>query len=82
MVELLDTVPRKFFKKLESTDDLWEVRVQLGNNSFRFLGFYDGAESVILKDAFTKKTQKTPKKEIKVAERRKKDYFSRRLSHE
>ncbi len=80
LVESLDIVPRKFFKKLESTNDLWEVRVQLGNNIFRFLGFFDGSELVILNHAFTKKTQKTPKNEIKIAEKRKKDYFSRRLS--
>jgi phage-related protein len=78
LVESLNIVPRKFFKKLESTDDIWEVRVQLGNNIFRFLGFIDGAELIILNHAFTKKTQKTPKKEIKIAEQRKKDYFSRR----
>ena len=39
LVESLDTVPQRYFKKLVSTDDLWEVRVQLGNNIFRFLGF-------------------------------------------
>ena len=78
LIESLDTVPQKYFKKLVSTDDLWEVRVQLGNNIFRFLGFFDGAELVILNHAFTKKTQKTPKNEIKIAEQRKKDYFSRR----
>ncbi len=80
LVESLEIVPKKFFKKLESTDDLWEVRVQLGNNIFRFLGFFEGAELVILNHAFTKKTQKTPKKELKIAEQRKKEYFSRRLS--
>ena len=78
LVESLDVVPRKFFKKLESTDDIWEVRVQLGNNIFRFLGFFDGPELIILNHAFTKKTQKTPKNEIKIAEQRKKDHFSRR----
>ncbi len=78
LVESLDIVPRKFLKKLESTDDIWEVRVQLGNNIFRFLGFFDGSELIILNHVFTKKTQKTPKKEIKTAEHRKKDYFSRR----
>lgn len=78
LVESLEIVPKKFFKKLESTDGLWEVRVQFGNNIFRFLGFFDGAQLVILNHAFTKKTQKTPHKEIKIAEQRKKDYFSRR----
>lgn len=78
LVENIPIVPRNYFKKLESTDDIWEVRVQLGNNIFRLLGFFDGSELVILNHAFTKKTQKTPKKEIKMAESRKIDYFSRR----
>ena len=81
LVENFDIVPRKFFKKLESTDDIWEVRVQYGNNIFRLFGFFDGNDMVVLNHAFTKKTQKTPNKEIKIAEKRKKDYFSiRRLT--
>jgi phage-related protein len=78
LVESLHIVPQTYFKKLESTDDIWEVRVQLGGNIFRLLGFFDGADLVILNHAFTKKTQKTPKKEIKLAENRKIDYFSNR----
>ena len=78
LIEKIDIVPRKFFKKLEATDDIWEVRIQHGNNIFRLFGFFDGNNLVVLNHAFTKKTQKTPKKEIKVAEQRKKDYFSRR----
>jgi phage-related protein len=80
LIETIDIVPGKFFKKLDSTDDIWEVRVQYTNNIFRLLGFFDNAELVILNHAFTKKTQKVPKKDIKIAELRKKDYFSRRLS--
>lgn len=76
LVEKMAIVPRNYFRKLESTD-LWEVRVQLGNNIFRLLGFFDGSDLVILNHAFTKKTRKTPKKEIKTAEIRKHDYFSR-----
>jgi phage-related protein len=70
--------PRKFFKKLEASDSIWEVRVQYGNNIFRLFGFLDGNDLVVLDHAFTKKTQKVPKKEIKIAEQRKKDYFARR----
>lgn len=61
LVEKIPSVPRNYFKKLESTDDIWEVRVQLGNNIFRLLGFFDGSELVILNHAFTKKTPKNPK---------------------
>jgi phage-related protein len=78
LVESFDIVPRKFFKKLDSTDDIWEVRVQYANNIFRLFGFFDGNDLVVLNHAFTKKTQRVPKKEIKIAEQRKKDYFSKR----
>lgn len=80
LIENIEIVPSKFFKKLEATDDIWEVRIQYGNNIFRFLGFLDGNDLVILNHAFTKKTQKTPAKEIKIAERRKKEYFTIRRS--
>lgn len=78
LIEQFNIVPRKFFKKLEATDNIWEARVQYGNNIFRLLGFLDGSELVILNHAFTKKTQKTPQKEIKKAEERRKEYFSER----
>ncbi|MDX8392818.1 MAG: type II toxin-antitoxin system RelE/ParE family toxin, partial [Mariprofundaceae bacterium] len=60
-----------------NTDDIWEVRVQVGNNIFRLLGFLDGGNLVILNHAFQKKTQKTPKREIYTAETRKQDYLNR-----
>ena len=66
LVEKMPIVPRNYFKKLESSNEIWEVRVQFGNNIFRLLGFFDGSDLVILNNAFTKKTQKTPKKEIKL----------------
>ncbi len=78
LIETIDVVPRKFFKKLEATDDIWEVRVQYGNNIFRLFGFFVGNDLIVLNHAFTKKTQKVPNKEIKIAEQRKKDYFSKR----
>ncbi len=78
LIEEIELVPVQYFKKLVNTDDIWEVRVQVGNNIFRILGFLDDERLVVLNHAFQKKTQKTPKKEIKIAEKRKKDYLSRR----
>jgi len=78
MIEQLDIVPVKFFKKLQGADEIWEVRVQQGNNIFRILGFFDGRDLIILNNAFTKKSQKIPQKEIAVAEKRKQDYLSRK----
>ncbi len=78
LIEEIDVVPVQYFKKLVNTDDIWEVRIQVGNNIFRVLGFLDDQRLVVLNHAFQKKTQKTPKKEIKIAEKRKKDYLRRR----
>jgi len=78
IIEQLDIVPKKFFKKLQSTDDIWEVRVQQGNNIFRILGFWDGKDLVILNHGFTKKSQKIHQKEIATAEKRKQDYYNRK----
>ncbi len=78
LVEELDVVPITYFKKLVNTDNIWEVRVQIGNDILRLLGFLDDGNFVVLAHGFQKKTQKTPKAEIDIAESRKRDYFQRK----
>ena len=78
IIEESHIVPKQYFKKLVNTDDIWEVRVISSSNIFRLLGFFDGGNLVILTNGFVKKTQKTPKKEIMLAEKRKKDYLERK----
>ena len=78
LVEEQEKISKEYFKKLVGTDEIWEERVQSGNDIFRFLGFMDKGSLVILNHAFVKKTLKTPKKEILIAEKRKKDYENRR----
>jgi phage-related protein len=78
LIEELDIVPRQYFKKLVGSEDIWEVRVQFGNDIFRLLGFFDGGSLVILTNGFAKKTQKTPMQEIALAVRRKNDHLARR----
>ncbi len=71
-------VPSKFLKNLTNTDGLWEVRVSAGNGIFRIFCFFDKGNLIVLLSGFQKKTQKTPKKEIKKAERLKKEYYENR----
>jgi phage-related protein len=68
-------VPKKFFKLLENTDGIWEVRVITTFKSIRILCFQDKGNLVVLTNCFLKKTKKTPMKEIKLAEKLKKDYL-------
>ena len=78
LVAELPMVPRQYFKKLEGTQDLWEIRVEFGGDDWRLLGFWDAGGLVILTNGFAKKTQKTPHREIELAEQRKRDYLSRK----
>ncbi len=64
-------------KKLTNTDDIWGIRVQIGSNIFRFLGFFDKGNFIVLTNGFQKKTQKTPKSEMLLSEQRKQDYLAR-----
>jgi len=82
IIEELPRVPKQYFKKLSNTDDIWEVRISVGGNIFRILGFWDGPKLIVLTHAFQKKTQKTPRQAIKIAESRKKDYLKRGVKNE
>ena len=78
IIRELPFVPKQYFKKLVGTDDIWEVRVDAGSDTYRLLGFLEKGNFVILTNAFAKKTEKTPPNEIILAEQRKKDYENRR----
>lgn len=80
IIREIDRVPAEYFKKLKSSDDLWEVRVGFGGNIYRLLGFWKGDSVIILVSGFTKKSQKTPLKELKLAEQRKNEYLKRGIS--
>lgn len=71
-------VPIKFFKKLESTNGIFEVRIITSQKSIRILCFQDEGILVVLTNAFVKKTQKTPKNEIKLAENIKTEYLKQK----
>ena len=78
LIEEQEFIPNTYLKKLINTEDIWEVRVQFGNNIFRVLGFFEHNDLIVLTNGFQKKSQKTPEKEIELAEKRRKDYQKRR----
>ncbi len=75
MIELIDKVPETYLKHLDSTDKLFEIRVQTGNDIFRIFCFFDEGSLVVLANGFQKKTQKTPKQEIEKALKIKTEYY-------
>lgn len=67
----------ELFKKLN--DLIWEFRTKYNRNYYRLLAFWDKSEDettlVLATHGFIKKTQKTPRREIKRAEEIRKQYF-------
>lgn len=68
-------VPKKFLKYLDNTDGIYEVRVITAFKSIRILCFFDDGNLVVLANCLIKKTQKTPRKEIQLAEKLRKEYL-------
>jgi phage-related protein len=78
MVRFERQVPVKFYKKLENTNGIYEVRIITSQRSIRILCFQDEGTLVVLTNAFVKKTQKTPKNEIRFAEKLKDEYLKQK----
>lgn len=75
LIELIEKVPETYLKYLTGTDELFEIRVQTGNDIFRIFCFFDEGSLVVLANGFQKKSQKTPKQEIEKALKIKKEYY-------
>jgi len=71
----------ELLKKLN--DSIWELRTKFNKNYYRLLAFWDKTESeetlVLATHGFIKKTQRTPKSEIKKAEDIRKEYFEQKV---
>jgi len=75
LISIQERIPEKFFKHITGSDALFEIRVEVGSDIFRVFSFFDKGNLVVLVNGFQKKTQKTPKLEIKRAEKLKKEYL-------
>ncbi|HPR33122.1 MAG TPA: type II toxin-antitoxin system RelE/ParE family toxin [Prolixibacteraceae bacterium] len=75
IIEDLEMIPDIYFKHLESTDGLYEIRIQLVSDIYRIFCFFDDQNVVVVGHGFQKKTQKTPIKEIEKAQKIRKEYL-------
>lgn len=67
LIRITQQVPEKYFKHIEGTKGLYEIRIEVGSNIYRIFAFFDKGNLVILGNGFQKKSQKTPKQEIERA---------------
>ena len=75
IIETYERVPSNYLKHLKGTNGLYEARIKLGSNIWRVFCFFDKGKLVILLNGFSKKSQKTPQKEIDKAIRLMKLYY-------
>ncbi len=71
-MKVLSIFPEIYFKHIEGTEGLYEIRVQSRNDIYRIFCFFDKNNLVVVGHGFQKKTQKTPMREIERAEKIKK----------
>ena len=76
LIRDLDRIPEKYFKHMEGTKGLYEIRIQVGGNIYRVFSFFDKGNIVVLGNGFQKKSQKTPKQEIDLALKIMEEYFN------
>jgi phage-related protein len=74
VIEITQQIPIEYFKHIEGTDGLYEMRISQGSDIFRIFCFFDEGKLIVLANGFQKKTQKTPKTEIDKALKIKHEY--------
>jgi phage-related protein len=75
LIKTVNVIPSKFFKHIESTNGLYEVRVITQKCSIRIFCCLDKGQLVVLLNSFIKKQQKTPKDELTKAKKLMNEYF-------
>jgi phage-related protein len=70
----LDKIPFDYFRSIENSNGLFEIRISQGTDIFRIFCFFSKGNLVVLANGFQKKTQKTPKLQIEKAQQIKKKY--------
>ena len=75
LIATTNQVPQKYFKHLTGSSGIYEIRVETGTDIYRAFSFFDKGQLIIIVNGFQKKSQKTPAKDLKLAEKLKKQYF-------
>jgi len=78
IIEYQHFIPKKYLEHLTGFEGLYEAKISLGSNIWRVFCFFDEGQLVILLNGFQKKSRKTPKKEILMAEKLRKEYYEQK----
>ena len=76
-IQSLDIIPISIMKSIEGVKGLYEIRVEFNSNIYRIFCCFDKGKLIVLFNAFQKKTQKTPPKEIEKAKKMMEEYLKK-----
>lgn len=76
LVRTQQHIPAKFFRQIEETDGLYEIRIEFASNIYRIFCCFDKGHIVVLFNGFQKKSQKTPRTQIEKAVMLMNEYFN------
>ncbi len=79
LVRFESRVPKKFLKYLSGTVGLYEIKIITVKN-IRIFCCFDEGQLIVLTNCFVKKSQKTPKSQLELAIKLKKEYFNNKTS--
>ena len=74
-IETFERIPQNYLIFIKGTKGLYEARISLASNIWRVFCFFDEGRLVVLLNGFTKKSQKTPKREIDKALQLMNEYY-------
>jgi phage-related protein len=67
LLRVIDVIPLKFFKSITNASGLFEIRVKTGEKNIRIFCVFTDSKEILLLNAFIKKSQKLPAKELELA---------------
>ena len=76
ILKTVQFVPKKFLNHISGEEGLYEIRVEFESNIYRIFCCFDQGDLILLFNGFQKKSQKTPRKEIRLARTLKNEYFN------
>ena len=62
LIATVDKVPVKYFKHMENTTGLFEVRVEVGSDIYRVFSFFDEGTTYHIAERFSKEISENAKK--------------------
>ncbi|MFH1000134.1 MAG: type II toxin-antitoxin system RelE/ParE family toxin [Bacteroidota bacterium] len=79
LIKQIEKIPKKFIAPIIGYEGLFEIRIEYESNIYRIFCCFDKGNVIVLFNAFQKKTQKTPAKEIAKAMKLKQEYFKHQI---